>query len=85
MSEFIAVIRAARPCDCPALLSTNALARIRGVSSVTPDIAMRELRVRFDRTVVSLGDLVHMLECHGVRVGSVSQSSAALAVQSASA
>jgi len=85
MNECIAVIRAACPTDSPALLATTALDRVRGVAGVIADVSMRELRVRFDRTMVSLGDLVHVLEAHGVRVGSVSQSRGAAAVRSATA
>ncbi|MBX3403216.1 MAG: hypothetical protein KF699_07375 [Phycisphaeraceae bacterium] len=59
--------------ESPPVFAAGSVLRIRGVRCATVDPASGAMTVRFDRALVTIGDLVRWIEDQGLAVGSVAQ------------
>lgn len=74
MSEYTASLSIERPSDqAPQVFAAGSVLRIRGVRCATVDPASGAMTVRFDRALVTIGDLVRWIEDQGLAVRSVAQ------------
>jgi copper chaperone CopZ len=87
MSEYIAVIRFERAPGMHTLAGTieTLLSGIAGVARVTCDATSSAALVWYDRTAVSLAELVREMEMSGVRVTGIAQSKSDVGVQQSAA
>jgi hypothetical protein len=75
MDDYTAALRIARTDHSPALFAAGAIGTLRGVSDATVDRVSGQVLIRYDRTSITIGDLVRWIEDQGLRVLSVSQHS----------
>ncbi len=73
MDDYTAALRIARTDDSPALFAAGAIGTLRGVNTASVDRVSGQVLVRFDRSLITIGDLVRWVEDQGLRVLSVAQ------------
>lgn len=74
MDEYTAALHIERPSDqAPPLFAAGSVLRLRGVYRAVIEPATGQMVVSFDRTLVTIGDLVRWIEDQGLAVGSVAQ------------
>lgn len=74
MDEYTAALQIERPSsEAPQVFAAGSVLRIRGVHRAVIEPATGEMVVNFDRTQVTIGDLVRWIEDQGLAVGSVAQ------------
>lgn len=74
MVEYTAALQIERPSEqSPPVFAAGSVLRIRGVRCATVDPSSGAMTVRFDRALVTIGDLVRWIEDQGLTVGSVAQ------------
>jgi hypothetical protein len=71
MNDYTAALRISRTDDSPALFAAGAIGNLTGVSHATVDKVSGQVLVRFDRSTITVGDLVRWIEDQGLRVLSV--------------
>jgi hypothetical protein len=84
MDDYTAALRILRTDDSPALFAAGSIATLQGVRHATVDKVSGQVLVHFDRSRITIGDLVRWIEDQGLRVLSVAQQREA-AVQAATA
>ena len=86
MDDYTAALRILRTDDSPALFAAGAIGTLQGVRHATVDKVSGQVLVRYDRSVITIGDLVRWIEDQGLRVLSISQvREAAVRAQTATA
>jgi len=80
MGDYTAALRIMRTDDSPALFAAGSLGNLQGVRSATIDQVSGQVLVRYDRSRITIGDLVRWIEDQGMQVISVAQQSEAASV-----
>ncbi len=73
MGDYTAALRITRTDDSPALFAAGSIGTLQGVRSATIDQVSGQLLVRYDRSRITIGDLVRWIEDQGLQVMSVAQ------------
>lgn len=86
MDDYTAALRITRTDDSPALFAAGSIGTLPGVRHATVDKLTGQIIIRYDRALITIGDLVRWIEDQGLQVISVAQQrEAAATAQTATA